>query len=109
MPCSFGYLSYPRSETGAQPNGLLEVTVTVCCIGAHGGPAHNQLLGDVGALVAYHRPGDVPYWQVMAAALAFFYRSMVNALWLAPLSWVTIGPEDRVAANSARSGLRPRG
>jgi hypothetical protein len=28
---------------------------------------------------------------------------------LVPLPWVTIGPEDRVAANSARSGLRPRG
>ena len=26
-----------------------------------------------------------------------------------PLPWVTIGPVDRVAANSARSGLRPQG
>jgi hypothetical protein len=36
--------------------------------------------------------------------------SMVSALWLAPLAiGVTIGPVDRVAANSARSGLRPWG
>jgi hypothetical protein len=27
MPCSFGLLPHPRSKTGAQPNGLLRVTV----------------------------------------------------------------------------------
>jgi hypothetical protein len=27
MPCSFGLLPHPRSGTGAQPNGLLRVTV----------------------------------------------------------------------------------
>ena len=32
MPCSFGFLPYPRSGAGAQPAGLLEVTVTVRCI-----------------------------------------------------------------------------
>ena len=29
MPCSFGVLPHRRSGTGAQPNGLLRVTVTV--------------------------------------------------------------------------------
>src|SRR5215216_2092341 len=29
MPCSFGLLPHPRSGTGAQPYGALEVTVTV--------------------------------------------------------------------------------
>ena len=29
MPCSFGLLPHCRSGTGAQPNGLLRVTVTV--------------------------------------------------------------------------------
>jgi hypothetical protein len=29
MPCSFGLLLHRRSETSAQPNGLLEVTVIV--------------------------------------------------------------------------------
>jgi hypothetical protein len=29
MPCSFGLLPHPRSGAGAQPAGLLEVTVTV--------------------------------------------------------------------------------
>jgi hypothetical protein len=28
MPCSFGLLPHPRSGTRAQPNGLLELTVT---------------------------------------------------------------------------------
>jgi len=28
MPCSFGLLPHPRSETGTSPNGLLRVTVT---------------------------------------------------------------------------------
>jgi hypothetical protein len=28
MPCSFGLLPHPRSGTGVQPNGPLEVTVT---------------------------------------------------------------------------------
>jgi hypothetical protein len=32
MPCSFGLLPYPRSGTGAQPNGRLGVTVSVRCI-----------------------------------------------------------------------------
>ena len=27
MPCSFGLLPHPRSGTGGQPNGLLQVTV----------------------------------------------------------------------------------
>jgi hypothetical protein len=27
MPCSFGLLPNPRSGTGGQPNGLLQVTV----------------------------------------------------------------------------------
>ena len=37
--------------------------------------------------VAYQRPGAFPYWQVTAvAALAFLCRSMVSALWLAPLA-----------------------
>jgi hypothetical protein len=27
MPCSFGLLSHPRSGTGGQPNGFLQVTV----------------------------------------------------------------------------------
>jgi hypothetical protein len=29
MPCSFALLPHRRSGTGAQPNGLLRVTVTV--------------------------------------------------------------------------------
>jgi hypothetical protein len=29
MPCSFGLLPHPRSGTGAQPDDLLRVTVTI--------------------------------------------------------------------------------
>jgi hypothetical protein len=32
MPCSFGLLLHPRSRLCDQPNGLLELTVTVRCI-----------------------------------------------------------------------------
>jgi hypothetical protein len=32
MPCSFGPLPHPRSELGAQPIEVLEVTVTDRCI-----------------------------------------------------------------------------
>jgi hypothetical protein len=53
--------------------------------------------------------GAFPYWPVTAAALAFFVGRWSVRFGERPLPWVTTGPVDRVAANSARSGLRPQG
>jgi hypothetical protein len=60
--------------------------------------------------VAYHGRGRSLLAGNGVGGVGVLCRSMVSALWLAPLAiGVTIGPVDRVAANSARSGLRPRG